>query len=292
MPAVAAPMFLVSGPALVTETCRGGVAGTFPALNARSTEEYGAWLDEIAGALGPGDAPFGINLIVNRSNARLEADLALTVACRVPYVVTSLGAVREVVEAVHSYGGVVLHDVINLRHAAKAAEAGVDGLIAVCAGAGGHSGLLNPFAFLSELRQIFQGTLLLAGGINTGAQVAAARLMGADLAYIGTRFIATRESAAPEAYKRMILEARARDIVYTPAISGVHANFLRASLEAAGLDPEALPAVPQAHREPGHRPWKDIWSAGQGVGGIADLPPVTELCARLVREYREAAGRA
>lgn len=292
LPIVAAPMFLVSGPDLVVETCRAGVLGTFPSLNQRSSEAYGDWLDEIAGRLEgqPGAAPFGVNLIVNRSNTRLDADLARTVEHRVPLVITSLGAVKELVDAVHAYGGLVFHDVVNLRHAAKAAEAGVDGLIAVSAGAGGHAGQLSPFAFLAELRQIFQGTLLLSGAMSTGAHVAAARLMGADLAYLGTRFIATQESMGPPDYKAMLLEAKARDVIYTPAISGVNANFLRQSLVAAGLDPENLPPRPEKHTDAEHRPWKNIWSAGHGVGSIADVPTVAELCGRLGQEYREALG--
>ncbi|KAA2214060.1 NAD(P)H-dependent flavin oxidoreductase [Teichococcus oryzae] len=293
LPAVAAPLFLVSGPDLVVETCRAGMVGTFPALNQRDTPGYVGWLEEIAGRLAghPGAAPFGVNLIVHRSNQRLQADLAATVAHRVPLVITSLGAVREVVDAVHGYGGLVFHDVINMRHAAKAAEAGVDGLIAVCAGAGGHAGTLSPFAFLPELRSMFSGTLLLGGGISHGRQVAAARLMGADLAYVGTRFIATQESLAPPDYKRMVLDARAGDIVYTAAISGVKGNFLRQSLVAAGLDPERL-AEQEALNLTEHekRPWKNIWSAGQGVGAIDDLPAAGELCARLAAEYRAAAG--
>ncbi|MCK8784759.1 nitronate monooxygenase family protein [Roseomonas sp. NAR14] len=288
VPAVAAPMFLVSNPDLVVETCRGGIVGTFPSLNQRTNEGYADWLDEIAGRLGPQDAPYGVNLIVNRSNKRLDGDLATTVARKVPLVITSLGAVKELVDAVHAYGGLVFHDVINLRHAAKAAEAGVDGLIAVSAGAGGHAGLLSPFAFLSELRQIFQGTLLLSGSITTGAHIAAARLMGADLAYIGTRFIATQESMASDTYKEMVLEAKAKDVIYTPAISGVNANFLRQSLVAAGLDPENLPPKPTVHVDAEHRPWKNIWSAGHGVGAIEDVPATAALCERLAREYREA----
>jgi nitronate monooxygenase len=289
IPAVAAPMFLVSGPDLVVETCRAGVLGTFPTLNQRSTEGYADWLQEIAGRLAalPGAAPFGVNLIVHRSNKRLEADLQATVAARVPLVITSLGAVKEVVEAVHGYGGLVFHDVINLRHAAKAAEAGVDGLIAVCNGAGGHAGLLNPFAFLTELRRIFAGTLLLGGAIGQGRQIAAARLMGADLAYVGTRFVATAESMAPPDYKRMVLEASAKDIVYTAAISGVKANFLRASIAAAGLDPDNLDESGGQHlSDHEKRPWKNIWSAGHGVGSIDDLPTAAELCARLIADYR------
>lgn len=292
LPAVAAPMFLVSGPDMVVETCRAGVVGTFPSLNQRSNEGYAAWLEEIGERLAqaPGAAPYGVNLIVHRSNKRLEADLRTTVAHNVPLVITSLGAVAEVVRAVHGYGGLVFHDVINTRHAEKAIEAGVDGLIAVCNGAGGHAGTLNPFAFLSELRGMFDGTLLLGGAINTGRQVAAARLMGADLAYIGTRFVATQESMAPAEYRRMILEARAKDILYTAAISGVKANFLRASIAAAGLDPDALDeATPLNVSDHESRPWKNIWSAGHGVGGIEDVPGVAALCQRLAAEYRAVA---
>jgi nitronate monooxygenase len=290
LPVIAAPMFLVSGPDLVVETCKAGVVGSFPALNQRSTEGYGEWLAEIRERIGNAAAPFGVNLIVHRSNARLDADLAETVRQRVPFVITSLGAVSEVVEAIHGYGGLVFHDVINLRHAQKAAEAGVDGLIAVCAGAGGHAGTYNPFAFLHEIRQFYQGTIILSGAMSTGAHVVAARAAGADFAYLGTRFIATTESRAPEDYKQMILAATAKDIVYTNAISGVNGNFLSASLEAAGLDPANLP---EFNRElhlgsSEKRAWKNIWSAGQGVGAIHDVPSTAELVARLSREYAEA----
>jgi nitronate monooxygenase len=290
LPVIAAPMFLVSGPDLVVETCKAGVVGSFPALNQRSTEGYGEWLAEIRERIGNAAAPFGVNLIVHRSNARLDADLAETVRQRVPFVITSLGAVSEVVEAIHGYGGLVFHDVINLRHAQKAAEAGVDGLIAVCAGAGGHAGTYNPFAFVQEIRQFYQGTIILSGAMSTGAHVVAARAAGADFAYLGTRFIATTESRAPEDYKQMILAATAKDIVYTNAISGVNGNFLRASLEAAGLDPANLP---EFNRElhlgsSEKRAWKNIWSAGQGVGAIHDVPSTAELVARLGREYAEA----
>jgi len=289
VPAIAAPMFLVSGPDLVAEACKAGIVGSFPALNQRSTEGLGEWLAEIAARIGNQPAaPHGVNLIVHRTNARLQADLAEVVRRRVPLVITSLGAVSEVVDAIHAYGGLVFHDVINLRHAAKAAEAGVDGLIAVSAGAGGHAGTYNPFAFLAELRAIFQGTLILSGGMSTGGHIAAARAAGADLAYLGTRFIATVESRAPERYKAMILEAAAKDIVYTDAISGVHGNFLKQSLRAAGLDPDNLPQQQGlalgSHEK---RAWKDVWSAGHGVGAIADLPRTAELCARLQREYRD-----
>jgi nitronate monooxygenase len=297
VPAIAAPMFLVSGPDLVVETCRSGIIGTFPALNQRTSEGYAAWLDEIGerlrqidAATGAPSSPFGVNLIVHKTNERLRRDVEITVQHRVPIVITSLGAVREVVDAIHSYGGLVFHDVINLRHAQKAADAGVDGLIAVCAGAGGHAGLLNPFAFVAEIRRMFEKTVILAGAITHGRHIAAAQLMGADLAYLGTRFINTREALAPDSYKEMIRAATAKDIVYTPAISGVHANFLRASIVAAGADPDNLqsPGKLTLSSEAEARAWRDVWSAGQGVGDIQDILPAAELCRRLVAEYREA----
>jgi nitronate monooxygenase len=297
IPAIAAPMFLVSGPDLVVETCRSGVMGTFPALNQKTSEGYAAWLDEIrerlegiTAAKGVAPSPFGVNLIVHKTNQRLRRDLEITVQHRVPIVITSLGAVRDVVDAIHSYGGLVFHDVINLRHARKAADAGVDGLIAVCAGAGGHAGLLNPFAFVAEIRQIFDKTVILSGAITHGRQIAAAEVMGADLAYLGTRFINTREALAPTGYKEMILASTASDIVYTPAISGVHANFLRASIIAAGADPDNLQSSVKLSisSEGEAKAWKEVWSAGQGVGDIHDIPPAAELCRRLIAEYREA----
>ncbi len=300
VPAIAAPMFLVSGPDLVVEACRSGVVGTFPALNQRSNEGYRAWLSEIearlaaaAVAAGRQPAPFGVNLIVHRTNARLSEDLETTVRHRVPLVITSLGAVSDVVDAVHSYGGVVLHDVINLRHAEKALQAGVDGLIAVAAGAGGHAGALSPFAFMAELRRLTSKLIALSGSISQGREIAAARLLGADFAYLGTRFIATRESMADEAYKAMLVASSAKDVVYTPAISGVHANFLRPSIEAAGLDPDDLPAGAKLDMGHERKAWKSIWSAGHGTGSITDIPTAAELCARLAREYEEAlASRA
>lgn len=289
IPAIAAPMFLVSGPDLVVETCRSGLLGTFPALNQRTSEGYAAWLAEIADRLEE-TTPFGVNLIVHKTNTRLERDLAITVEHRVPIVITSLGAAPEVVAAIHSYGGLVFHDVTTLRHAHKAAQAGVDGLIAVCAGAGGHAGLLNPFAFVAEIREFFSKTLILAGSITNGAQIAAAKMMGADLAYLGTRFINTRESLASAAQKEMVLASNAIDAVYTPAITGVPANFLRASLIAAGIDPEKIPSEPKLNisAESEAKAWKDVWSAGQGVGGIHDILPAAELCQRLIAEYRQA----
>lgn len=297
IPAIAAPMFLVSGPDLVVETCKSGIMGTFPALNQRSSEGYAEWLSEIEEQLGgineplnETTAPFGINLIVHKTNARLQRDLEITVQHKVPVVITSLGAVRDVVDAIHSYGGLVFHDVIHLHHARKAADAGVDGLIAVCAGAGGHAGLLSPFAFVAEIREFFDKIVILSGSINTGRQIAAARLLGADFGYLGTRFIATRESRAPEAYKQMILDSTAKDIVYTPAISGVHGNFLRASIVAAGGDPDNLQTSVQMHISSDNeaKAWKDVWSAGHGVGSIHDVPSTAELCSRLIAEYREA----
>ncbi|KJS18628.1 MAG: 2-nitropropane dioxygenase [Hoeflea sp. BRH_c9] len=294
LPAIAAPMFLASGPDLVVETCKAGVIGTFPALNQRTSEGYEAWLEEIEARLAdtPAAAPFGVNLIVHRSNARLSRDLDLTVSHRVPVVITSLGAAREVADAVHSYGGLIFHDVINRRHAEKAAEAGVDGIIAVSAGAGGHAGMLSPFALISEIAQVFSGTIILSGSIGTGAQIAAARMMGADLVYMGTRFLATRQSMVDAAYKRMLVESRAADILYTDAISGVHANFLRPSLVAAGLDPDNLVSHGALEVDNEVKAWKTIWSAGQGVGAIDDLPEVSDLIARLRSDYALAMAGA
>ncbi|MFN0115205.1 MAG: NAD(P)H-dependent flavin oxidoreductase [Paracoccaceae bacterium] len=293
LPAIAAPMFLTSGPDLVVEACRGGVVGTFPALNARTTEALDDWLTGIRSRLAeiPGAAPFGVNLIVHKTNPRLQADLAQVIAHKVPLVITSLGAVSELVEAVHSYGGLVFHDVITRRHGEKAAEAGVDGIIAVAAGAGGHAGTLSPFAVLSELRQVFPGTLILAGAITTGADILAARAMGADMVSIGTRFIATREATVSEAQKRMIVDTAAADILYTPAISGVAANFLKPSIIANGLDPANLPDHGKLDMGSEAKVWKTVWSAGQGVGGITDIPFAADLCARLAAEYRAARTR-
>ncbi|GGH62744.1 nitronate monooxygenase [Frigidibacter albus] len=289
-PIVAAPMFLTSGPDLVIETCRSGLLGTFPALNQRTTQGFADWLARIEGALSgqPGAAPYGVNMIVHKSNPRLQADMEVAVAHKVPVIITSLGAVPEVVEAVHSYGGLVFHDVINARHARKAAEAGVDGIVCVSAGAGGHGGTLSPFAILPEIRSFFSGTLLLSGTISTGAQVAAARMMGADLAYMGTRFLATREAMVTQEQKDMTVGAGASDILYTPAISGVAANFLRPSIAAAGLDPDNLVAHGALDMENEAKAWKTVWSAGQGVAAIDDCPPAAELADRLVREYRAA----
>jgi nitronate monooxygenase len=295
-------MFLISGPKLVIECCRHGVVGTFPALNQRTTEGFEQWLEEIEEALADHrqadsrpPAPYGVNLIVHRSNPRVDADLKVIVKHKVPLVITSLGAVSEVVDAVHSYGGLVFHDVTNRRHAEKAAGAGVDGLICVAAGAGGHAGTLNPMPFLAEMRSFFDGVILLSGCISTGRDVASALQMGADLAYLGTRFINTEESRADEAYRQMIINSRTADIVYTAAISGVSANFLRPSLEAMGITEEDWSRkakidfgkeLDAAQAEA--KAWKTVWSAGQGVATIEDTLPVAELVARLKEEFRGA----
>ena len=306
LPVIAAPMFLISNPELVIACCKNGVVGTFPALNQRSSEGFDAWLIQIKEALaayeketGRKAAPFGVNLIVHPTNPRLEADLRLCIKHRVPLIITSLGAVSQVVEAVHSYGGLVFHDIIKKRHAEKAAAAGVDGLILVSAGAGAHAGTLNPMALVAEVRSIFDKTLILSGCISTGRDVAAALQMGADLAYMGTRFINTTESAAPQAYRDMIIGAGAGDIVYTAAISGVHANFLAESLRAAGLREEDLKKDTKIdfgkELDTEAKAWKTIWSAGQGAASIADTLPVESLIGRLRAEFleslREQAGR-
>ena len=294
LPVVAAPMFLISNPGLVLACCGSGVVGSFPALNQRDSAGFKAWLEEIEAGLAQlqAPAPYAVNLIVHPTNPRLQADLALCVEHRVPIVITSLGAVKEVVDAVHSYGGLVFHDVTTRRHAEKAAEAGVDGLIAVAAGAGGHAGTWSPFALVAEIRQFFDKTLLLAGCINHGHEVLAAQLLGADLAYMGTRFIATQESQAQDAYKQMLLGAHAADIVHTPAVSGIPASFLRPSLERAGYDMAALKnATEQGKLKPiddEAKAWKTVWSAGQGVGDIHDLPSATALIERLHGEYQAA----
>jgi len=290
IPAIASPMFLVSGPDLVVETCRAGILGTFPALNQRTTDGYAAWLEEIETRLSAFEnpAPYGVNLIVHKTNPRLDADLKVTVDRKAPLVITSLGAVPDLVKAVHGYGGLVFHDVISRRHAEKAVEAGVDGVIAVSAGAGGHAGTVSPFALVAEIRSFFDGAIALAGAISTGAHVAAAQLMGADLGYLGTRFIATKESLAAQGFKDMIVEAGVSDILYTPAISGVNANFLKPSIIAAGLDPNNLAHVGKMDMEGEAKVWRDVWSAGHGVASIHDAPSTADLCARLIEEYAAA----
>ena len=299
LPLVAAPMFLVSNPSLVAACCLSGVVGSFPALNQRESSGFRDWLQDIDARLAASAdaAPYAVNLIVHQSNPRLQADLAICVEQRVPIVITSLGAVKEVVDTVQGYGGLVFHDVTTRRHAEKAAEAGVDGLIAVAAGAGGHAGTCSPFALISEIRQFFDKTLLLSGCLNHGHEILAAQLLGADLAYMGTRFIATRESQASPEYKQMIFDAKAADIVHTAAVSGVPASFMRQSLLQAGYDEaslqgsqrEALQLKPVSDEA---KAWKTVWSAGQGVGGITDLPGTDALIARLDKEYRAAQKQA
>ena len=305
LPVIGAPMFIVSNPALVIAQCVSGVVGSFPALNARPAERLDEWLREITGALSehkaahPGAkvAPFAVNQIIHHSNDRLRHDIEACARHRVPIVITSLRAPDEVVPVVHGYGGLVFHDVISLRHARKAAAAGVDGLILVCAGAGGHAGTLSPFALVSEVRAFFSGTIILSGAITRGEHVLAAQAMGADLAYIGTRFIATAEAAAPAPYKQMIVDSSAADIVYSDYFSGVLGNYLRGSIVASGLDPDHLPAGDRDTMKFGSdgsaklKAWRDIWGAGQGVGSIVDVLPAREVVERLGREYREARRR-
>jgi len=302
LPAVAAPMFLISGPQLVIECCKNGIVGTFPALNHRTTEGFEEWVIEIKEALvafeketGKKAAPFGVNLIVHPTNPRVQPDLEICIKHKVPLIITSLGAVSDLVNAVHSYGGLVYHDIIKKRHAEKAAEAGVDGLILVAAGAGGHAGALNPMALVNEIKAFFKKTILLSGCISTGQDIASALQMGANLAYMGTRFINVKESMADPKYQEMIINSKAEDIVYTAAVSGVNANFLRPSLEAMGITEElwsqtkkidfgseldAAKAEAQA--------WKTIWSAGQGVTAIDDIRSTADLITDLKREFKVA----
>lgn len=302
LPVVAAPMFLISGPELVINCCKNGIIGTFPALNQRTTEGFEAWVIEIKTALanfeaetGKKAAPFGVNLIVHHTNPRVQADLEICIKHQVPLIITSLGAVAELVNAVHSYGGMVFHDVINKRHAMKAAGAGVDGLILVAAGAGGHAGTLNPMPFIAEIRSFFNGIILLSGCMSTGQDIASAMQMGADFAYIGTRFINTTESKAPEEYKQMIIDTGCSDIVYTAAISGVSANFLRPSLEAMGITPDMWEQKAKVdfgkELDSEAKAWKTLWSAGQGVATIHNVQPVAELVATLKKEFKAAIER-
>lgn len=302
LPVIAAPMFLISGPKLVIECCKNGIVGTFPALNQRSSEGFERWIVEIKTALktfeeetGSKAAPFGVNLIVHQTNPRLQADLAICIKQQVPIIITSLGAVPQLVGAVHSYGGMVFHDVIKKRHAEKAAKAGVDGLILVSAGAGGHAGTLNPMPFIAEIKQFFKKTILLSGCISNGRDVASALQMGANLAYMGTRFINTKESKATEDYRNMIIDSDASDIVYTAAISGVSANFLRPSLEAMGISEEMLKQTKKIDfgneltaMEKEAKAWSTIWSAGQGVTNISDNPSVRALVDVMKKEFKTA----
>ena len=298
LPVVAAPLFLISNPDLVIAQCKAGVVGSFPALNARPQEELERWLTRIEAELAAHDqrhgdcsvAPFAVNQIVHRSNRRLEHDLDACVRHRVPIVITSLGARRDVNDAVHAYGGITLHDVINNSFARKAIEKGADGLIAVAAGAGGHAGVQSPFALVQEIRQWFDGPLLLSGAIARGASIIAAQAMGADLAYIGSPFIATHEANAVARYKQMIVDSSAQDIVYSDFFTGVHGNYLRPSIVANGLDPDGLPPSQAANLDlgklqSGPKAWKDVWGCGQGIGVVDRVVSTAELVRRLSEEY-------
>lgn len=305
LPVIGAPMFIVSNPDLVIEQCKAGIVGSFPALNARPAPVLEEWLARITTELDAYRrahperkvAPFAINQIVHASNDRLQHDVELAVKYKVPIQITSLRAPDAVVEAAHGYGGLVFHDVTNIAHAKRALAAGVDGLILVCAGAGGHAGRLSPFALVPEVRAFYDGTIILSGAIARGASIVAAQALGADLAYIGTRFIATREANASDEYKQALIDARAEDIVYTNLFSGVHGNYLRSSIERAGLDPDNLPQADKSLMSFGsggsHRSkaWRDIWGAGQGTGQIHDVPTTAELVARLAAEYEAAKRR-
>jgi nitronate monooxygenase len=299
LPVIGAPMFIAGNPKLVIEQCRAGIVGSFPALNARPQEALDQWLTEIELALAghPEAAPYAVNQIVHKSNDRLEHDLEVCIRHKVPITITSLRAPNDVIPAIHAYGGIVLHDVINVRHAEKALEAGVDGLILVCAGAGGHAGMLSPFALVGEVRRFFDGPLVLSGAIATGDAILAALAAGADLAYIGTRFLATPEASVPQRYKEEILKAAAADIVYTDLFSGVNGNYLKHSVIAAGFDPQNLPKSDPKRMNFGSasgaekKVWRDIWSAGQGVGQIEAVLPVAEVVAKLGAEYTAARRR-
>lgn len=309
LPLIGAPMFIVSNPALVIAQCKAGIIGSFPALNARPQEMLDDWIREIKDALAeyakahPDDpvAPFAVNQIAHLSNDRLFADMETCVRHEVPIIITSLRPPAEVVQAVHGYGGLVFHDVINLRHARKAMEQDVDGIIAVCAGAGGHAGTSSPFALVKEIRREFDGAIILSGCMTSGADVLAAQALGADLAYIGTRFIATEEGNARSEYKEMIVDSKSADIVYSSLFSGVHGSYLKGSIANAGIDPDNLPEGDKAAMDFGKldkgktKAWRDIWSAGQGVGNIDDILPVHDLVLRMEEEYnakRERLGAA
>lgn len=289
LPLIGSPMFIISQPDLVIAQCRAGVVGAFPSLNARAPGLFEQWLQRLTSELTDRDAPFAVNLIVHRSNTRLDEDLALCVKYRVPVVITSLGAQERVNEAVHSYGGIVLHDVINTIFARKAIDKGADGLIAVAAGAGGHAGTLSPFALMQEIRAWFDGPLALSGAIATGRAIAAAQMLGADFAYMGSPFIATQEANADTAYKQMIVDSSAQDIVYSDVFTGVHGNYLRPSIVAAGLDPDQLPKAADmdfATLAGGEKKaWRDVWGCGQGIGAIDSVQPAADFIAKLSAEY-------
>ncbi len=302
LPIIGSPLFIISNPKLVIEQCKAGVVGSMPALNARPASQLDEWLHEITETLAAYNqanpdkpaAPFAINQIVHKSNDRLEHDMQMVVKYKVPIVITSLGARTDVNDAVHSYGGVVMHDIINNAFARKAIEKGADGLIAVAAGAGGHAGTKSPFALVQEIRQWFEGPIALSGSIATGGAVLAAQAMGADFAYIGSAFIATHEARASDAYKQAIVDCNSDDIVYSSLFTGVHGNYLKPSVRAAGLDPDNLPeSDPSAMNFGGDakKAWKDIWGCGQGIGAVDAVMSTADLVARLAREYREAKAR-
>ncbi|KQP37070.1 nitronate monooxygenase family protein [Pseudorhodoferax sp. Leaf274] len=301
LPVVASPLFIISNPDLVIAQCKAGIVGSFPALNARPAEQLEVWLERITTELAEHDrlhpeapsAPFAVNQIVHRSNDRLEHDMAVCARFKVPIVITSLGARTEINDAVHAWGGIVLHDVIDNHFAHKAIDKGADGLIAVAAGAGGHAGFQSPFALVQEIREWFDGPLLLSGAIASGRAILAAQTLGADLAYIGSAFIATEEANAVEGYKQMIVDSSAKDIVHTNLITGVHGNYLKPSIRNAGMDPDALPTSDPSKMDFGSdrqkpKAWKEIWGCGQGIGVLRDVPPAADLVARMAREYDAA----
>ena len=303
LPVIASPMFIASGPALVAAQCKAGIVGSFPALNARPAELLDTWLTDLQRELADYQeahpdkkvGPIAVNQIVHQSNDRLEHDVAVCVKHQVPIIISSLRAPpKEMLDAVHAYGGIVMHDVVSIRHAEKALEAGVDGLILVAAGAGGHAGALSPFALVGEVRKFFDGPIALSGSIATGDAILAAQAMGADFAYIGSRWLATRESNVTDAYRSAIVESTAADVVYTNLFTGVHGNYLKKSIVAAGLDPDNLPVSDKSKMSFGSgsaKAWRDIWGAGQGVGLMDDVPTVAEMVARLTQQYQAARER-
>ena len=295
IPVIGSPLFIISNPDLVVAQCRAGVIGSFPSLNARPLPQFEEWLQRLNAELGPDDAPYAVNLIVHKSNDRLMDDVALCVKYKVPIIISSLGARADINEAIHSYGGLVLHDIINDKFARKAIEKGADGLIAVAAGAGGHAGTVSPFALVQEIRRWFDGPLALSGSIATGDAVLAATAMGADFGYIGSAFIATTEARADERYKQMIVDSSAADIVYSSLFTGVHGNYLKPSIVLAGMDPDALPeSDPSAMNfgsNAGPKAWKEIWGCGQGIGAIDAVVPAAAFIAKLRREYDAARMR-
>lgn len=304
LPVIGSPLFIISNPSLTLAQCKAGIIGAFPALNARPESLLDEWLAQLTEELAAHDAtnpvrkaaPFAVNQIVHTSNRRLEHDLSLCVKYRVPVVISSLGAVPEVNAAVHSYGGIVLHDIINNRHAQSAIRKGADGLIAVAAGAGGHAGTTSPFALIQEIREWFDGPLLLAGAIATGGGILAARAMGADMAYMGSAFIASEEARASEAYKQAVVEGASKDIIYSNYFTGIHGNYLRSSISAAGLDPNNLPEADPSKMDfeqasNGAKAWRDIWGAGQGIGAVKAVEPVAAIVDRLEQEYMKAQAR-